>query len=50
VAHDGAWQGFTMSIARFVDDKLTFIVMTNLDENNSKPDLIVSALAKLYLP
>jgi hypothetical protein len=24
--------------------------MTNLDENNSKPDLIVSALAKLYLP
>ncbi len=50
VAHDGAWQGFTMSIARFVDDKLTFIVMTNLDENNSKPDLIVSDLAKIYLP
>lgn len=49
VAHDGAWQGFTMSIARFVDDKLTFIVMTNLDSDNSKPDAIVKELAKIYL-
>ena len=49
VSHDGAWQGFTMSIARFVDDHLTFIVMTNLDSDNSKPDAIVSDLAKLYL-
>lgn len=47
--HDGAWQGFTMSIARFVDDKLTFIVMTNLDSDNSKPDEIVKDLAKIYL-
>ena len=28
---------------------LTFIVMTNLDSDNSKPDAIVSDLAKLYL-
>jgi CubicO group peptidase (beta-lactamase class C family) len=49
VAHDGAWQGFTMSIARFLDDKLTFIVMTNLDSDNSKPDAIVKELAKIHL-
>lgn len=47
--HDGAWQGFSMSMARFVDDKLTFIVMTNLDSENSKPDEIVKGLAKIYL-
>jgi CubicO group peptidase (beta-lactamase class C family) len=49
VMHDGAWQGFTMSIARFVDDRLTVIVMTNLDENNSDPDKIVKEVAKIYL-
>jgi CubicO group peptidase (beta-lactamase class C family) len=49
VSHDGAWQGFTMSIARYVDDRLTVIVMTNLDEDNSKPDKIVDAVAALYL-
>ena len=49
VMHDGAWQGFTMSIARFVDDRLTVIVMTNLDENNSDPAKIVKEVAKIYL-
>lgn len=49
VSHDGAWQGFTMTIARYLDDNLTVIVMTNLDSNNSKPEKIVDELAKLYL-
>jgi len=49
VSHDGAWQGFTMSIARYVNDRLTVIVMTNLDENNSKPDKIVEDIAAIYL-
>ena len=49
VAHDGAWQGFTMSIARYLDTGLTVIVMTNLDEDNSKPDQIVEDVAGLYL-
>lgn len=49
VWHDGAWQGFTMSIARFLDDRLTVIVMTNLDENNSKPEKIVDDVAAIYL-
>ena len=49
VSHDGAWQGFTMSIARYLDDHLTVIVMTNLDSDNSKPEKIVDAVAAIYL-
>ena len=49
VSHDGAWQGFTMSIARYLDDHLTVIVMTNLDENNSDPGKIVEGVAEIYL-
>lgn len=49
VEHDGAWQGFTMSIARFLDQGLTVIVMTNLDENNSNPAKITADVAKIYL-
>ena len=47
--HNGAWQGFTMSIARFVDDGLTVMVMTNLDSENSKPWKIADDVAKIYL-
>ena len=39
-----------MSIARFLDDRLTVVVFTNLDENNSDPDRIVGHVAALYLP
>ena len=49
VAHDGAWQGFTMSIARYLDDRLTIIVMTNLDSDDSKPEKIVKDVADIYL-
>jgi CubicO group peptidase (beta-lactamase class C family) len=49
VSHDGSWQGFTMSIARYLDDHLTVIVMTNLDSENSKPEQIVKDVAELYL-
>jgi len=48
IEHDGAWQGFTMNISRYVDDKLTVIVMTNLDEGHSKPDRIARGVAGLY--
>lgn len=30
VEHGGAWQGFTAHIARFPDDRLTVVVLTNL--------------------
>ncbi|HXX99828.1 MAG TPA: serine hydrolase domain-containing protein [Candidatus Limnocylindrales bacterium] len=49
VAHDGAWQGFTMSIARYLDEHLTVIVMTNLDSDNSKPGKIVDEVSAIYL-
>jgi CubicO group peptidase (beta-lactamase class C family) len=49
ISHDGAWQGFTMTIARYLDDRLTIIVMTNLDSDNSKPAQIVHDVAALYL-
>lgn len=49
VSHDGSWQGFTMSISRYLVDRLTVIVMTNLDSDNSKPEKIVDEVAKIYL-
>jgi CubicO group peptidase (beta-lactamase class C family) len=49
VSHDGAWQGFTMSMSRYLDDRLTVIVMTNLDSDNSKPEEIADEVAGIYL-
>jgi CubicO group peptidase (beta-lactamase class C family) len=49
IEHDGAWQGFTMTISRYVDERLTVIVMTNLDEEHCKPDRIAHGVAGLYV-
>jgi CubicO group peptidase (beta-lactamase class C family) len=49
IEHDGAWQGFTMNISRYVDDGLTVIVMTNLNEDHCKPDRIAHGVAGLYV-
>jgi hypothetical protein len=38
-----------MSISRYVEDRLTVIVMTNLDENNARPEKIVEDVAAIYL-
>ena len=46
--HSGSWQGFNNYIARFPDDKLTVIVLTNL--NPSNPGLIAKDIAALYIP
>ena len=48
IEHDGAWQGFTMNISRYVDDRLTVIVMTNLDEDHSKPERTAHGVAGIY--
>jgi len=48
--HGGAWQGFTMHISRYVDDKLTIIVMTNLDSGHSDPGKIAQGVAAIYVP
>jgi CubicO group peptidase (beta-lactamase class C family) len=48
-SHDGAWQGFTMSMSRYLDDRLTVIVMTNLESDNSEPEKIADEVARIYL-
>jgi len=46
IHHGGAWQGFTTQISRYVDDKLTVIVMTNLA--GARPGKIERGIAALY--
>jgi CubicO group peptidase (beta-lactamase class C family) len=46
IGHDGAWQGFESDISRYVDDKLTVVVLANLDE--ADPEAIADHVAKMY--
>jgi CubicO group peptidase (beta-lactamase class C family) len=50
IEHEGAWQGFTTMICRYVDDKLTVAVLTNLDSDHSQPDIIAHGVAGIYIP
>lgn len=50
IEHDGAWQGFTTSFSRYVDDQLTVVVLTNLDSDHSNPAAIVRAVAGMVEP
>jgi CubicO group peptidase (beta-lactamase class C family) len=50
IQHSGAWQGFTTYIARYVDDKLTVVVLTNLDSAHSNPGKIAHGVAGLLQP
>ena len=50
IEHGGAWQGFTTQISRYVDERFTVIVLTNLDSEHSQPDKIAHAVAALYNP
>ena len=45
--HGGAWQGFTTYIARYIDDKLSVIVLTNLAGAN--PGKIAKGVAGLLV-
>ena len=47
VEHEGAWQGFKSQISRYVDDKLTVVVLANLAEANPEP--IAHQVAEMYL-
>lgn len=47
IDHDGAWQGFKTQISRYVDDKLTVVVLANLTE--ADPGKIAEHVAELYL-
>ena len=47
IEHGGAWQGFTSYIARYVDDRMTLIVLTNLA--GADPGKIAHGIAGLYV-
>jgi CubicO group peptidase (beta-lactamase class C family) len=47
VEHEGAWQGFETVISRYLDDQLTVVVLTNLDE--AKPMTFADRVAEMYL-
>lgn len=46
IEHGGGWQGFSAQISRYVDDKLTVIVLTNLA--GGRPAKIARGIAGLY--
>ena len=48
IEHGGAWQGFTSFIARYVDQRLTVIVFTNLA--GAQPGRIAHQVAGLLDP
>jgi CubicO group peptidase (beta-lactamase class C family) len=48
IGHQGSWQGFETQISRYVDDKLTVVVLTNLGE--ARPGKIAQGVADIYLP
>jgi CubicO group peptidase (beta-lactamase class C family) len=50
VRHSGAWQGFTCYIARYLNDRLTIVVLTNLDADHSQPGNIEKVIAGLVDP
>jgi CubicO group peptidase (beta-lactamase class C family) len=47
IEHEGSWQGFETQISRYVDDRLTVVVLTNLA--GAKPDRIAHGVARMYL-
>jgi len=48
IEHAGAWQGFTTHISRYVNDKLTVVVLTNLE--GADPGALSHHVAGLYVP
>jgi CubicO group peptidase (beta-lactamase class C family) len=47
IHHDGAWQGFQTAIDRYVDDQLTVIALSNLED--AEPGKITQHVAEMYL-
>ncbi|HET7436279.1 MAG TPA: serine hydrolase domain-containing protein [Thermoanaerobaculia bacterium] len=48
IEHEGAWQGFNANISRYVDDRLTVIVMSNL--KSAKTQMLSHRIAGMFLP
>ncbi|MBD2530737.1 beta-lactamase family protein [Nostoc flagelliforme FACHB-838] len=49
VGHNGSILGFASNITRFIDDKITVILLCNLDKI-SRPDAIAKKIAEYYCP
>jgi len=47
IHHDGAWQGFETAIDRYVDDQLTVVALSNLED--AEPGKITERVAEMYL-
>jgi CubicO group peptidase (beta-lactamase class C family) len=50
VFSSGTWQGFASYIARYVGDRVTVVVLTNLDGRHSAPEYIAAVIAGLVVP
>ena len=50
IQHSGSWQGFTCTINRYVNDKLTVVVLTNLDAGHASPVAMAHVIAGLVEP
>ena len=48
IDHNGAWQGFKSNISRYVDDRLTLVVLANSDY--AAVHKIAQGVAALYVP
>jgi CubicO group peptidase (beta-lactamase class C family) len=47
IGHGGSWQGFKTHISRYVDDKLTVVVLIN--QADAEPGPITDRVAEIYL-
>ena len=48
IAHGGSWVGFRTGIARFPDERLTIVVLSNRTDGN--PDSYIEKITDIYLP
>ena len=48
VSHTGSWQGFNSCIVRYLDDRLTIMILAN--SNRVHPGRIAQAVAGMYVP
>jgi D-alanyl-D-alanine carboxypeptidase len=49
VSHNGSIKGFATNITRYIDDKVTVMLLCNL-ENIARPDAIAKSIAEQFIP
>ncbi|HEY2858726.1 MAG TPA: serine hydrolase domain-containing protein [Terracidiphilus sp.] len=50
IEHGGAWQGFTCVIARYPEDGVSVVMLTNLDAGHADPEVIAHVVAGMVNP